>query len=118
MSVKVHTSNEQDGRISFHNGFGWFLDSVFGGQELPARFFSQAIGPTAGHPDPGPLTAEQAAQFADDLDALSDETLEQRMWQAVNGRPADPDMRPAIAAVRDLSDLARAGAQRDGLYIL
>lgn len=120
MSVTVTTVDggyDEPRRVRFHNGFGWFLDSVFvliGDTRAPRALFSQAIGPGE-NPAPGDLTPHRALAFAALIDEQTDEQLEALMWRALDGRSADPDMGPAIATVRQLADLARYSADHGGL---
>lgn len=114
MSVTVTTVEPSDrDEIAFHNGFAWFLDSVFGGKELPDLFFTQGVAESPD--DPGALTPVQCAIFANAIHALSDQEIEDRMWTALNGREADADMAPAIATVRALANLAREAGNYGGL---
>lgn len=113
MSVTVNTVEPTDFDITFHNGFAWFLDAVFGGRELPDHFFGQGAGESRN--DPGALPPERCGAFAAALDTISDGVLEARMMAAMRDCEADDDMVPAIATVRELVELAKFARQHGGL---
>lgn len=123
MSVTVTTVDghyDEPRRIHFHNGFGWFLDSIFaliGDERAPAFLFSQAIAPC--DPEPGDLSPDQAQAFGELIDSFSDEQLEDFMWRAMDGRDAGGSgMGPAIATVREIAELAAYSTNHGGLTFL
>jgi hypothetical protein len=115
MSVTVYPLGGHDGpdiNISFHNGFASFLDQVLGGDELPRRFFAQGAATPGPNdpPDPGELSPEDCATFADAIDGLTDENLRERMAGADPQGSAEVNYSAAIKTVREIADLAGLNA--------
>jgi hypothetical protein len=99
-------------RIHFHNGFAWFLDTVFGGKELPDHFFGQGAG--EGPESPGPIDAETATRFGEAIEHMDVADLDKRLHETMAEHwpkqydPAD-EMSDAIETIEDIARLARMG---------
>lgn len=103
-------------RLSVHDGFAWFLDSMTQrlGVGMPDLLFTQGC---AAHPDnPGDMTPEQSVRLALALDVRDDNWIAAAMCAGHPGSCGD-DLTEAVAFVRDLARLLHTAAHQGGLRV-